>query len=66
MLAVCVIGCVNIWEYWMNAWTSPKDRVPVATRSPPTTAMATYWRFPTNIIMGMMMPEMNWALKLAW
>ena len=49
----------------MKAWTSPKVMAPVATRSPPTTAMATYWRFPTNIIMGMMMPEMNWALKLA-
>jgi hypothetical protein len=41
MLAVWVIGCVNEREYWMNAWTSPSDIVPVATCTPPITAMAT-------------------------
>ena len=41
MLAVCVIGCVNEREYWMNAWTSPSDIVPLATCMPPMTPMAT-------------------------
>ncbi len=36
-----VSGWVNCREYWMNAWTSPSDIVPDATRSPPTTAIAT-------------------------
>ena len=36
-----VSGWVNIREYWMNACTSPRFMVPLATRSPPTTAMAT-------------------------
>ncbi len=27
--------------------------------------MPTYVRFPTNIMPGMIMPERNWALKLA-
>ena len=39
--AVWVSGCVNWREYWMNACTSPRPIVPDATRSPPTTAMAT-------------------------
>ena len=38
---------------------------PTATRSPPTTAMATKFRLPRNIIAGWMMPEMNCAPKLA-
>ena len=38
---------------------------PDATRRPPTTAMATKLRFPTNIIAGMIAPEMNCARKLA-
>ena len=41
MLAVCVIGIVNMREYWMNACTSPSEMRPLATMSPPTTAMAT-------------------------
>ena len=41
MLAVCVIGWVKEREYWMNAWTSPSDIRPVATWTPPITAMAT-------------------------
>ncbi len=60
------MGWVNICEYWMKAVTSPNESAPAAMRSPPTMAMATYCRFPTNIIMGMMIPEMNWALKLDW
>ena len=36
-----VSGWVNIRLYWMNACTSPRFMVPVATRSPPTTAMIT-------------------------
>ena len=39
--AVWVIGMVNWREYWMNAWTSPRDIVPLATWTPPMTAMAT-------------------------
>ena len=41
MLATCVIGCVNEREYWMNAWTSPRDMVPFATWMPPSTPIAT-------------------------
>ena len=39
--AICVSGWVNCREYWMNACTSPSDSDPLATRTPPTTAMAT-------------------------
>ena len=39
--ATCVSGWVNWREYWMNACTSPRLIVPLATRRPPTTAMAT-------------------------
>ena len=66
MDATWVRGCVNCLEYWMNAWTSPIDIAPEATRSPPTTAMMTKFRLPTNIISGWMIPEMNCARKLAW
>ncbi len=41
MLATWVIGIVNWREYWMKAWTSPSDMRPLATITPPTTAMAT-------------------------
>ena len=40
-LAICVIGIVNCREYWMNACTSPRLIVPLATRMPPITAIAT-------------------------
>ncbi len=36
-----MIGIVNVREYWMNAWTSPSDIVPLATWIPPITAIAT-------------------------
>ena len=49
----------------MNAWMSPMVIAPAATRSPPTTAMATKLRLPRNIIAGWIDPEMNWAPKLA-
>ena len=39
--ATWVSGWVNWREYWMNACTSPRLMVPLATRSPPTTAMTT-------------------------
>ena len=65
-LATWVIGWVNCCEYWMKACTSPKFMAPLATRRPPTTAMATYCRLPMKIMAGQMTPEMNWALKLAW
>ncbi|PSK65327.1 hypothetical protein B0E53_02698 [Micromonospora sp. MH33] len=39
--AIWVSGWVNCREYWMNACTSPRLIVPEATRSPPTTAIAT-------------------------
>ena len=41
MQASWVIGIVNCREYWMNAWTSPSDIVPLATWMPPITAIAT-------------------------
>ena len=41
MLATWVIGIVNWREYWMKAWTSPSDMRPLATITPPMTAMAT-------------------------
>ena len=41
MLATCVIGWVNIREYWMKACTSPRLIEPPATLSPPITAIAT-------------------------
>ena len=39
--ATWVRGWVNIRVYWMNACTSPRFMVPLATRRPPTTAMIT-------------------------
>ena len=39
--ATVVSGWVNWREYWMNACTSPSDRLPLATRRPPTTATST-------------------------
>jgi len=36
----------------MNAWTLPSVIAPAATRSPPTTAIATYVKFPMNWIAG--------------
>lgn len=39
--ATCVSGIENWREYWMKACTSPIDRVPEATRRPPTTATST-------------------------
>ena len=41
MDATWVSGWVNWREYWMNACTSPRLIAPLATRRPPTTAMAT-------------------------
>ena len=63
--ATCVSGWVNWREYWMNAWMSPMVIAPFATRSPPTTAIATKLRLPMNIIAGWITPEMNCAPKLA-
>ena len=39
--ATWVSGWVNIRVYWMKACTSPRFIVPLATRSPPTTAITT-------------------------
>ena len=39
--ATCVTGWVNCREYWMKACTSPRLIVPLATRSPPRTAITT-------------------------
>ena len=58
-------GCVNCCEYWMKACTSPSRSWPLATISPPSTAMPTNDRLPMNIMPGMIMPERNCALKLA-
>ena len=41
MLAVWTMGIVNCREYWMKAWTSPRDIVPEATWTPPMTQIAT-------------------------
>ena len=64
--AICVSGWENWREYWMKACTAPSVSAPTATRSPPTTAMATKPRFPMTIMVGMIDPEMNDAPKLAW
>ena len=53
MFATCASWlrfCVNWREYWMNACTLPSIIVPAATRSPPTTAIVTYVRFPMKPI----------------
>ena len=63
--AICVRGWENWREYWMKACTDPSVRAPAATRSPPTTAMATKVRLPMTIIDGWIDPEMNDAPKLA-
>ena len=54
-------GCENCCEYWMNACTSPSSSAPEATMAPPTTAMATYTMFPMTSMIGIMIPERNWA-----
>ena len=64
MAAICVSGCVNWREYWMNAWMSPTFIVPVDTLMPPMTAMARKFRLPRNMVAGCTQPEMNWAEKL--
>ena len=58
-------GWVKLREYWRNAWMSPIVIAPLATRMPPSTAMATKFRLPTNIVAGWITPEMNCAPKLA-
>src|SRR3954469_8855296 len=59
--ASCVSGIANWREYWMNAWMSPTESVPLATRMPPTTATITYWMLPMNIVKGCIRLDMNWA-----
>ena len=39
--ATWVSGWVNCRLYWMNACTSPSETAPLATRSPPSTAITT-------------------------
>ena len=39
--ATWVSGWVNCREYWMNAWTSPREIEPLATLIPPRTAITT-------------------------
>ncbi len=63
--ATWVSGIVNCREYWMKACTSPRLICPDATRSPPSTAMTTKLRFPSRNMSGWMMPDTNWAPKLA-
>ncbi len=41
MLATWVSGWLNWREYWMNAVTAPRESVPFAISSPPTTATST-------------------------
>ena len=41
MEATWVSGWVNWREYWMNACTSPSEIDPLATLSPPRTAITT-------------------------
>ena len=43
-------GCVKLREYCRNAWMSPMVIAPLATRIPPSTAIATKLRLPTNIV----------------
>ena len=61
--AICVTGCVNWREYWMNAVTSPSVICPDATRTPPMTQIATYCRLPTNIMIGIISPDRNCARR---
>ena len=49
----------------MKACTSPRRSEPPETMSPPTTAMATYPRFPTTCMIGIMMPDRNCARRPA-
>ncbi len=61
-----VRGWVNWREYWMKAWTSPMLSGPEATRSPPMTAMSDVVEVADQHHQaGWMIPEMNWAPKLA-
>ena len=41
MPAIWPSGWVNSREYWMNAVAPPRDSWPLATFSPPSTAMPT-------------------------
>ncbi|MBN9325972.1 MAG: thioesterase family protein, partial [Cellulomonas sp.] len=59
-------GWLNICAYWMNACTLPRRIDPLATISPPSTAMPTYVRLPTNDMPGQMIPERNCAENDAW
>ena len=63
--ATWVSGWVNWRLYWMKACTSPSEIAPLATRIPPSTAITTYWRFPMNIMIGMIRPLTNWAVNEA-
>ncbi len=41
MAAIWLTGPENCIVYWMNAWISPIEIAPAATRSPPMTATST-------------------------
>ena len=58
-------GCENWRVYWIIACTSPTVMAPVEMRSPPTTAISTYWTLPMNIITGWIRLDTNCAPKLA-
>ena len=61
-LNIDAVWAIGIWswrEYWMNAWTSPMDIWPLATRRPPPTATMMKLRLPISIISGCMVPEKN-------
>ncbi len=63
--ASCVSGCENWRAYWIIACMSPTEIAPLEIRRPPTTAISTNWMLPKNTISGWIIPDMNWAPKLA-
>ena len=65
MEATWLSGICSWREYWMNACTSPMVICPLATFSPPNTATMMKLRLPTNIMIGCIDPEKNWADALA-
>ena len=63
---ICVSGIANDREYCRNAWMSPIEIAPEATRSPPTTATSTYCTLLRNIVSGIIRLARNCAPAEAW
>ena len=50
--AIRVSGSENERAYWIIACMSPMLMAPAEIRSPPMTAISTYWMLPMNVIAG--------------